>query len=85
MSQIKIVVRTNYSSPPIHGARIAGRILMNVENRKQWLGELRTVTDRMNTMRTLLKETLIKVGAKGNWDHVTNQIGMFSFTGLTPK
>jgi len=36
-------------------------------------------------MRTLLKETVIKIGTKGNWDHVTKQIGMFSFTGLTPK
>ena len=36
-------------------------------------------------MRALLKETLVKIGTKGNWDHVTNQIGMFSFTGLTPK
>lgn len=39
----------------------------------------------MNTMRALLKETLDKNGAKGNWDHVVKQIGMFSFTGLTQK
>jgi aspartate aminotransferase len=36
-------------------------------------------------MRALLKEALIKNGTKGNWDHVTGQIGMFSFTGLTVK
>ncbi len=85
MSQVKIIVRSNYSSPPIHGARIAGKILTNEEYRKQWLAELKTVTDRMNSMRALLKENIVKVGAKGNWDHVTNQIGMFSFTGLTAK
>jgi aspartate aminotransferase, cytoplasmic len=39
----------------------------------------------MNRMRTLLKDALIKNGTKGNWDHVTNQIGMFSFTGLNAK
>jgi aspartate aminotransferase len=72
MSQVKILVRGNYSSPPIHGARIAARILNNVENRKQWLAELKTVTDRMNNMRVLLKAALIKNGTKGNWDHVTN-------------
>jgi aspartate aminotransferase len=68
LSQIKIIVRQNYSSPPIHGARIASRILNNPENRKQWLNELKGVTDRMNRMRTLLKEALIKNGTKGTWD-----------------
>ena len=85
MSQLKILVRSAYSSPSIHGARIAGKILVNPENRKQWLLELQAVTDRMNQMRTILKDAIIKSGAKGNWDHVTKQIGMFSFTGLTPK
>jgi aspartate aminotransferase len=61
-----------YSNPPIHGARIAGKILTVPENRKVWLGELKTVTDRMNTMRAALKAALIKNGAKGNWDHITN-------------
>lgn len=46
---------------------------------------MKAVTTRMNTMRALLKETIVKIGTKGNWDHVTNQIGMFSFTGLTAK
>lgn len=84
-SQIKIVIRSNYSSPPVHGARIAGRILTIPENRVQWLNELKAVTERMNTMRIALKASLIKNGTKGNWDHVTSQIGMFSFLGLTPK
>ena len=39
----------------------------------------------MNHMRIALKEALIKNGTNGNWDHVTSQIGMFSFLGLTPK
>jgi len=68
MSQLKIIVRQNYSSPPIHGARIASRILNNPENRKQWLTELKGVTDRMNHMRIVLKDALIKNGTKGNWD-----------------
>jgi aspartate/tyrosine/aromatic aminotransferase len=40
LSQVKMIIRSNYSSPPIHGARIAGRILTNVDNRAQWLNEL---------------------------------------------
>lgn len=85
LSQLKVIIRSNYSSPPIHGARIAGKILTNPENRKQWLGELQAVTDRMNAMRKALRESLEGKGTKGTWDHVTKQIGMFSFLGLSPK
>jgi len=45
---VKIIIRSNYSSPPVHGARIAGKILSKPENRAQWLSELKAVTDRMN-------------------------------------
>lgn len=85
LSQVKILIRTNYSSPPKHGARIASMILNNTSMRNQWLQELVNVTDRITEMRHLLKKNLEKVGARGTWDHVTTQIGMFSFTGLTPK
>ena len=71
-SQLKIVVRCNYSSPPIHGARIAAQILNNPANYAAWMVELKAVTDRMNSMRDLLKEALVKNGAKGTWEHVTN-------------
>jgi len=53
--------------------------------RQQWLNELIMVTDRIDSMRKLLRKNLEQIGAKGTWNHVTNQIGMFSFTGLTPK
>ena len=43
------------------------------------------VTDRIDSMRKLLRKNLESIGTKGTWDHVTTQIGMFSFTGLTPK
>lgn len=85
LSQIKIIIRQQYSSPPRHGASVAALILNDVSLRNQWLQELINVTDRITEMRNALRANLIKVGAKGNWDHVVNQIGMFSFTGLTPK
>ncbi len=72
MSQLKVLIRKNYSSPPVHGARIAGKILSNKENRDQWLKELQAVTDRMNKMRVVLKDALVKNGTKGKWDHVTS-------------
>ena len=74
-----------YSSPPKHGARIASLILNRPELRAQWLEELVVVCKRINDMRTALKASLDKNGVKGNWDHIINQIGMFSFTGLTTK
>jgi len=84
LSQVKIIVRTNYSSPPKHGARIAGMILNDAALRGEWLQNLKEVTKRMNDMRSALRGELEKIGAKGDWSHITKQIGMFSFTGLTP-
>lgn len=83
VSQFKILVRINYSFPPIHGARIAAMILNNEELRTQWLAELVMVTARITEMRACLKAALDKNGAPGNWDHIVNQIGMFSYTGLS--
>jgi len=85
LSQLKIIVRTNYSSPPKHGARIAAAILNNPANRQQWLDELVNVCKRMNDMRNALRASIEKQNVKGDWSHITTQIGMFSFTGLTPK
>ena len=85
LSQVKIIVRSNYSSPPKHGARIAAAILNTPELRQQWLDELVLVCKRMNGMRQALRSALEKKGVKGDWSHITTQIGMFSFTGLSVK
>ena len=53
--------------------------------RQQWLDELVAVCKRMNDMRNALRAALEKSGVKGDWSHITTQIGMFSFTGLTVK
>jgi len=85
LSQFRILVRINYSFPPLHGARIASLILNQEELRNQWLQELINVTNRISKMRKLLKEELVNNGAPGSWDHITDQIGMFSYTGMTPE
>jgi len=85
LSQVKIIVRTNYSSPPKHGARIAAAILNDAGLRQQWLDELVVVCARMNEMRVALRASIEAKGVKGDWSHITTQIGMFSFTGLTVK
>ncbi|KAK7115065.1 aspartate aminotransferase, mitochondrial-like [Littorina saxatilis] len=84
MSQVKIVIRPMYSNPPVHGARIASRILNTPELRTQWLGEVKGMADRIISMRTQLKDGLAKEGSSKNWQHITDQIGMFCFTGLKP-
>lgn len=82
-SQVKILVRPLYSNPPVHGARIASEILNDAALNKQWLGEVKGMADRIIEMRALLKKNLEDLGSKQDWSHITNQIGMFAYTGLT--
>jgi len=85
-SQLKIIVRPLYSNPPVHGARIAGSILADQGLYNQWLGEVKGMADRINGMRSELKGLLVDdLGNKNNWDHITNQIGMFAFLGISPQ
>jgi aspartate/tyrosine/aromatic aminotransferase len=84
-SQLKILIRPLYSNPPIHGARIAAEILNSPTLYKQWLGEVKEMADRIITMRALLKDNLEKLGSKHDWSHITSQIGMFAYTGLTAE
>lgn len=83
-SQLKILIRPMYSNPPIHGARIASAILSDPKLYEQWLGEVKEMADRIITMRALLKDNLTKLGSKHDWSHITSQIGMFAYTGMTP-
>lgn len=82
-SQLKIIIRPIYSNPPIHGARIANEILSTPDLRSMWLGEVKDMAARMISMRALLRSNLEKLGSKHNWEHVTSQIGMFCYTGLS--
>jgi len=83
-TQLEAVIRPMYSNPPRHGAEIVKRILGNEENFKSWMDELKYMSGRIIDMRKKLRLTLEKLGTPGKWNHITDQIGMFSFTGLTP-
>lgn len=83
LSQLKIVARRMYSSPPIHGARIVARVLGHEGYRRQWEAELQAVSERIKKTRELLRSGLEQKGTPGTWNHITEQIGMFSYTGLT--
>uniref|UniRef100_A0A7S4CQE4 aspartate transaminase n=1 Tax=Eutreptiella gymnastica TaxID=73025 RepID=A0A7S4CQE4_9EUGL len=84
-SQIKPFIRTMYSSPPQHGARIAELILNDPQQLEAWKAEVKVMADRIIKMRQLLYQELKANECPGEWEHVINQIGMFTFTGLTPE
>merc|ERR1711904_761542 len=84
LSQMKIFVRQAYSSPPRHGAAIVYKILSTPALKKQWLGELTLMSNRIVEMRGALRAALEAKNTPGTWNHVTDQIGMFTYTGLTP-
>lgn len=84
-SQIKILIRALYSNPPIHGARIVAEILNDEPLRAEWLKDVKVMADRIIGVRDKLKSNLIKNGSKKSWDHITNQIGMFCYTGMKPE
>lgn len=84
-SQLKIVVRPMYSNPPIHGALVVAKVLGTEGLNKEWLSEVKKMADRIISMRTLLHHHLVnEYRSSHNWNHITDQIGMFCFTGLTP-
>ncbi|MHB1428364.1 MAG: amino acid aminotransferase [Rhodocyclaceae bacterium] len=82
MSQVKRVIRTNYSNPPTHGGAIVAACLASPELRQMWEDELAGMRDRIRAMRTSLVEKLTANGAAG-FEFINVQRGMFSYTGLT--
>lgn len=84
MSQVKILIRPMYSNPPLHGSRIVATILGNPELHAIWLKDVKGMADRIITMRRKLQDNLAKEGSVRDWTHITEQIGMFCFTGMTP-
>ena len=69
LSQLKQVIRANISSPPIHGARIAERVLADAANFQQWRDELKAVADRIISMRTALRSRLEQINTPGTLLH----------------
>jgi aromatic-amino-acid transaminase len=83
LSQLKIVIRTNYSNPPTHGAQVVATVLDTPALRQQWEQELAGMRVRIKQMRTLLVEKLAEAGVKQDFGFVTAQRGMFSYSGLS--
>ncbi len=82
LSQLKIVIRTNYSNPPIHGGAVVAAVLANPEWRATWEKELGEMRVRIKAMRQKLVDGLKAAGVKQDMSFITTQIGMFSYSGL---
>ena len=82
LSQLKLIVRPMYSSPPIHGALIVQEVLGDDALRGQYYGECAAMAERIGGMRKALRAELEAAGSTHDWGHVTDQIGMFAFTGM---
>jgi aromatic-amino-acid transaminase len=83
LSQLKIMIRTNYSNPPTHGAQVVATVLNTPELRTLWEKELGDMRLRIKQMRLALVEKLKAAGVRQDMSFITQQIGMFSYSGMT--
>jgi aromatic-amino-acid transaminase len=83
LSQLKRVIRTNYSNPPTHGASIVAKVLNSPELFALWEKELAGMRDRIRLVRRQLVDKIKAQGVKQDFSFVLDQRGMFSYTGLT--
>jgi aromatic-amino-acid transaminase len=84
LSQLKRVIRTNYSNPPTHGGSIVAAVLGDARLRAMWEEELAEMRNRIKAMRAALVDGLKARGVPGDYSYVLRQNGMFSYSGLTP-
>lgn len=84
LSQIKRIIRTNYSNPPRHGAEIISLIMNTPELRALWEEELGEMRHRIQSMRHQLVEKLNALGSGIDFSFINAQQGMFSYSGLSP-
>jgi aromatic-amino-acid transaminase len=85
LSQLKRVVRANYSNPPTHGGQMVAMVLGSPELRAMWEAELTTMRERIQAMRRLLVARLQQFAPKSDFQFVLQQRGMFSYSGLTTE
>ena len=85
MSQVKRVVRTNYSNPPTHGGKVVATVLSHPELRQLWEDELAAMRVRIREMRGTMVEKLKAKAPGHDFEFVRQQVGMFSYSGLTKE
>lgn len=85
MSHLKATIRVIYSNPPAHGGLVVAKILSDEGLHRQWLAELADMRDRIKAMRAAFVEGLARRGVKEDFSYITEQRGMFSFSGLSDE
>jgi len=85
LSQLKIMIRTNYSNPPTHGGAVVAMVLGDPKLRAQWEQELAGMRTRIKAMRRKLVDGLKAAGVKQDMSFITTQVGMFSYSGLSKE
>ena len=85
LSQVKRVIRTNYSNPPTHGGAVVAAVLSNPELRQMWEDELAAMRVRIRSMRSSLVDKLKAKGTAQDFSFIIKQRGMFSYTGLSAE
>ena len=83
VAQLKVGRRTNYSDPPLHGGAVVGAVLKKPELGAEWEDELGQMRVRIKAMRQKLVDGLKAAGVQQDMGFITQQIGMFSYSGLT--
>ncbi|MFH7565284.1 amino acid aminotransferase [Oceanimonas smirnovii] len=84
-SQVKAIIRANYSNPPSHGANVVAMVANDPELYADWQAELKEMRDRIQEMRTLFVEKLAARGVNQDFSFIARQNGMFSFSGLSKE
>ena len=84
-SQLKVHIRPSYSNPPRHGARIVSTILKDDQLTEEFIEECKGMASRIDSMRTRLRGKLEELGSTRDWSHITKQIGMFAFSGMSKE
>ncbi len=85
LSQLKIVIRTNYSNPPTFGAHVVATVLTTPALRALWEQELAGMRERIKAMRVALVQKLQAAGVTQDLSYITSQMGMFSYSGLSKE
>jgi aspartate/tyrosine/aromatic aminotransferase len=85
LSQIRIIIRSHYSSPPIQGAKIVGEILEQPALRKEWEAELKAILNRIHTMRTAFTKELISQSKNSKFTFLNHDKGFFSLLGISEE
>ncbi len=85
LSQLKVVIRTNYSTPPTHGGALVAAVMADPALRALWEKELADMRERIKAMRQKLVDGLKAAGIAQDMRFITRQIGMFSYSGLSKE